>query len=102
MRGDIVEAMSGLQAMTAAAIAIDKRELLGGRATARIGEELTDDLLDRKIEEHRQRVMVGAIDVAPQVEASLPSLPTASGTTTRPRAVARRRAMRRATARGLV
>jgi len=60
-----IEKASLQQGVTSAAILIDKRELLAGRATVRFGAEVTDEELAAKIETLDKEIL--------EIENSLPS-----------------------------
>ena len=69
-----IEAASLQQGVTSAAILVDKRELLAGRATARVGQELTDEAIEARLATLRQQAMAEAIHVEAISSVDIPSV----------------------------
>ena len=68
MRGDKIAKLNALQNTIAVGILIEKRELLAGRATVRVGGDLSDQALRDRIEaleDDLRRQGADAIDVLP-------------------------------------
>ena len=64
-RPDNIAKMSTYQGVGSASILIEKRELLSGRATVRIGSDIPDQALADRIAELEQSIEAKTVDITP-------------------------------------